>query len=182
MRMRKDAGAALFALAVRVTTEFARLGGPDTVWNIGSIALKPGAANVVPSEGEMMLEFRDTAKDRLDLLERTLLSRIADANESGPVKIEAMATAQIPPTAMTADLGAVIAAVARDRGEGVLVMPSGAGHDAMVLGRFMPAVMLFIPSIGGRSHDIVEDTAEEDIILGCEILAETIVRLGEGRS
>jgi N-carbamoyl-L-amino-acid hydrolase len=56
-------------------------------------------------------------------------------------------------------------------------LPSGAGHDAMVLGRFMPAAMLFIPSIGGRSHDIVEDTSEADIILGCEVLAATVAKM-----
>jgi N-carbamoyl-L-amino-acid hydrolase len=39
--------------------------------------------------------------------------------------------------------------------------------------------MLFIPSIGGRSHDIVEDTAEADIVLGCEVLAGTVARLAE---
>jgi N-carbamoyl-L-amino-acid hydrolase len=179
MRMRKDAGAALFDLAARVAAEFPRLGGEDTVWNIGSIALRPGAANVVPSGGEMMLEFRDTAAERLDVLERALLDWVAHANESGLAKVEAVSTARIPPTAMSGELGAVIAAAARAGGEDALLMPSGAGHDAMVLGRFMPAAMLFIPSIGGRSHDIVEDTAEADIVLGCEVLADTVARLGQ---
>jgi len=31
--------------------------------------------------------------------------------------------------------------------------------------------------LAGRSHDIVEDTAEEDIILGCEVLAAVVERL-----
>jgi N-carbamoyl-L-amino-acid hydrolase len=31
--------------------------------------------------------------------------------------------------------------------------------------------MLFVPSIGGISHDIAEDTAEDDIVLGCQVLA-----------
>ena len=44
-------------------------------------------------------------------------------------------------------------------------------------GRFMPAGMLFIPSIGGRSHDIIEDTSEADIVFGYEVLAETVARL-----
>ena len=56
-------------------------------------------------------------------------------------------------------------------------MPSGAGHDAMVLGRFIPAAMLFVPSIRGRSHDITEDTAEADIVLGCEVLADAVDRI-----
>jgi beta-ureidopropionase / N-carbamoyl-L-amino-acid hydrolase len=47
----------------------------------------------------------------------------------------------------------------------------------MVLGRVMPAAMLFVPSIGGRSHDIAEDTAEADIAFGCEVLAAAVAKL-----
>jgi len=32
--------------------------------------------------------------------------------------------------------------------------------------------MLFIPSIGGISHDFAEDSREEDIVRGCEIAAD----------
>ena len=56
-------------------------------------------------------------------------------------------------------------------------LPSGGGHDAMVLARFMPTAMLFVPSIGGRSHDVEEDTDEKDIILGCEVLARVVDRI-----
>jgi N-carbamoyl-L-amino-acid hydrolase len=59
MAMRKDAGAALIALAAGIGDDMRRLAGPDTVWNIGNMIFRPGAANVVPSEGEMLLEFRD---------------------------------------------------------------------------------------------------------------------------
>ena len=51
-------------------------------------------------------------------------------------------------------------------------MPSGAGHDAQILAQVMPAAMLFVPSIGGISHHIAEDTAPEDIVLGCQVLAD----------
>ena len=50
-------------------------------------------------------------------------------------------------------------------------MLSGAAHDAQILARRMPASMLFVPSIGGVSHDFSEDTLEEDIILGCQVMA-----------
>jgi len=71
----------------------------------------------------------------------------------------------------------VLAASTKTRGEVPVYMPSGAGHDAMVMGRFMPAAMLFVPSIGGRSHDITEDTAEADIVFGCEVLADAVDRI-----
>jgi N-carbamoyl-L-amino-acid hydrolase len=50
-------------------------------------------------------------------------------------------------------------------------MPSGASHDAQLIARHIPASMLFVPSIGGVSHDFIEDTSEEHIVLGCQIAA-----------
>jgi N-carbamoyl-L-amino-acid hydrolase len=179
MSMRKDAGAALLLFAARVGAEFPKLAGTDTVWNIGSFVFRPGAANVVPSEAEMVLEFRDIETDKLDALEQHVMGWISDLAKAGPVTIDVQPIARIAPTSMSPELGKVIEAAARARHVEPLWMPSGAGHDAMVVGRFMPAAMLFIPSIGGRSHDIVEDTSEDDIVLGCEVLADTVAALAE---
>jgi N-carbamoyl-L-amino-acid hydrolase len=176
MSMRKDAGMALLRLGTRIADEFPRLGGPHTVWNIGNIALRPGAANVVPSEGEMTLEFRDTDAATLDRLEQNVLAWVAEAG-NGRVTMHAEPIARIAPTDMAEDLAAAIAAAASECGEQPVFMPSGAGHDAMVLGRFMPAAMMFVPSIGGRSHDIAEDTSEADIAFGCEVLAAAVAKL-----
>ena len=44
MSHRRDAGAALMRLAAQVAQEFPRLGSAETVWNIGSIILRPGRA------------------------------------------------------------------------------------------------------------------------------------------
>ena len=51
-------------------------------------------------------------------------------------------------------------------------MPSAAGHDAQVIARRMPSAMLFVPSIDGISHAFEEDTAEEDVVLGCQVFAD----------
>jgi N-carbamoyl-L-amino-acid hydrolase len=168
--MRKDAAAALFRLAVRIGSEFPRLGGPDTVWNIGTFAVWPGAANVVPNKAEMTLEFRDTEMATLDRLERAFLDWVAEL-ASGPVAVEAEPTARIAPTAMAAQLGKILAAAAAEHGESALSLPSGAGHDAMFLASLVPSAMMFVPSIGGRSHDVTENTAESDIVFGCQVLA-----------
>ena len=36
-------------------------------------------------------------------------------------------------------------------------MPSGAGHDAMYMARLAPTGMIFVPCIGGISHNEAED-------------------------
>jgi beta-ureidopropionase / N-carbamoyl-L-amino-acid hydrolase len=176
MAMRKDAGAALIALAAGIGDDMRRLAGPDTVWNIGNMIFRPGAANVVPSEGEMLLEFRDIDGAVMERLEERFLARVAEANR-GPVKIEIEKTASLAPTALAPNLGAAIAAAAVARGEKPVSLPSGAGHDAMVVARYMPAAMMFIPSIGGISHDVTENTSDADIVFGCEVLADAVSQL-----
>jgi N-carbamoyl-L-amino-acid hydrolase len=57
-------------------------------------------------------------------------------------------------------------------------MPSGALHDATNLSRLMPVAMLFVPSIGGISHAFEEDTREEDLVAGLEVLAHAVELLG----
>ncbi|HEV7981393.1 MAG TPA: hydantoinase/carbamoylase family amidase [Xanthobacteraceae bacterium] len=176
MAMRKDAGAALIALAAALGADMRALAGPETVWNIGNMVFRPGAANVVPGEGEMLFEFRDLDGAALDRLQERFVARVAEANR-GPVKIEVEPTANLAPTPLAQDLGAAISAAAIARGETPVALPSGAGHDAMVVARHMPAAMMFIPSIGGISHDITENTSDEDIVFGCEVLADAVSRL-----
>jgi N-carbamoyl-L-amino-acid hydrolase len=176
MAMRKDAGAALIALAARIDEDMRRLAGPETVWNVGNMIFYPGAANVVPSEGEMLLEFRDIDGVLMEHLESQFRARVAEANR-GVVRIEVERTAKLDPTPLAENLGAAIAAAATARGETPALMPSGAGHDAMIVARHMPAAMMFIPSIGGISHDVTENTSDEDIIFGCEVLADAVSRL-----
>jgi N-carbamoyl-L-amino-acid hydrolase len=178
MAMRKDAGMALFRLAARVAETFPRLAGPETVWNIGQMAMQPGAANVVPGEAWMLLEFRDTDPAILDRLERAVLGWIAEPNQEH-AELSAETIARVPPSATDRELAETIAAAARERGQEPLWLPSGAGHDAMILEHHLPVAMLFVPSIGGRSHDITENTADADIVLGCEVLAAAADRIRE---
>jgi N-carbamoyl-L-amino-acid hydrolase len=180
MSMRRDAVRPLIAFAHRVHGELPAVAGPDTVWNIGVMTVRPGAANVVPSEAQLVVEFRDTSADMLDRIEAELLGWVKTLDAQGPVRLEAQPIARIAPTLMAEELEGLIEAGAAEYGAAAMRMPSGAGHDAMVLGRYLPSAMLFIPSIGGRSHDVAEDTAEEDIVLGCEVLAAVVERLENG--
>jgi beta-ureidopropionase / N-carbamoyl-L-amino-acid hydrolase len=176
MAMRRDAGATLIELGSAINAAFRQLGDRETVWNIGAMTFRPGAANVVPDEGEMLLEFRDIETAVLDRLEGRFFELVADAGR-GPVSVEVEPTARVPPTALAEDLGAAIAAASEGRGEKPVRLPSGAGHDAMVAARFLPAGMMFVPSIGGISHDVRENTSDADIVFGCEVLADAVARL-----
>ena len=173
MAMRKDAAAVLIRLANAILERFAALAAADTVWNIGIVEVHPGAANVVPARAAMTVEFRDMDAALLERMLGALRELVALAAR-GPVAVELQETARIEPAPMDAALGQMIAQASRSHGEEPVLLPSGAGHDAMIMTRVLPAAMLFIPSIGGRSHDIAEDTSEPDIILGCRVLASAV--------
>ena len=59
MTMRRDAGAAALSFGVLIVEKLRASGSPNSVWNIGNAVFKPGASNVVPSEAELVLQFRD---------------------------------------------------------------------------------------------------------------------------
>ena len=56
-------------------------------------------------------------------------------------------------------------------------MHSGAGHDSQVIAPRYPSAMIFVPSIGGISHNPAEETKFEDLIEGIKILADTLYEL-----
>ena len=44
----------------------------------------------------------------------------------------------------------------------------------MFVARVIPSAMMFVPSIGGRSHDISENTSDSDIVFGCRVFATAV--------
>ena len=174
MGLRKDAGAALFAFAAEVTAAFGETSAADTVWNFGHVAFEPGAGNVVPRAARLLMEYRDPSESVLDAMEGAILKAAERVNREGRVTVETRHTFALAPVAMDAHLAQHIEDAARHYKVPAIRMPSGAGHDAMHLARHLPTGMLFIPSIGGRSHDTAEDTSEEDIVLGARVLARAV--------
>ena len=55
-------------------------------------------------------------------------------------------------------------------------MVSGAGHDASYAAMVGPTAMIFVPSIGGRSHVEVENTTWEDCEAGANVLLRCVLQ------
>jgi N-carbamoyl-L-amino-acid hydrolase len=179
MPMRKDAGMALINFASQINQAFQQLAGPRTVWTIGRVAFHPGAASIIPGQAEMHLQFRDPEQARLEAFTAKTSALVAEANRHGPVgvSLETAAT-PIQPVDMDPHFQQHIAAAAEQHAPGKWqYMPSAAIHDAMFLAQVMPAGMLFIPSIKGISHDFAEDTNEEDIVRGCQVMATSVASI-----
>jgi N-carbamoyl-L-amino-acid hydrolase len=177
MSIRRDAGAALVAFITRMDEAFRQLADADTVWTVGRIELDPGSFSVVSGQADMYLQLRDANAARLRAMEARLAELVQDVNAQGRVSV-VLSAADEPeePVAMDDALQAHLASAADALAPGRWIrMPSGASHDAQLIARHIPACMLFVPSIGGVSHDFIEDTDEADIVLGCEVALKAAV-------
>ena len=174
MASRRDASAALYELAHRINQEFPKAAAERSVWTMGRLRIEPNATSIVPGYAELDLQFRDAAEAPLEAFEGIVARLVAGLNARGGGGIEAIpARAPIAPTRMDPDLQARIEAAAERHAPGKWQrMPSGAFHDAGIVSACIPSAMLFIPSIGGISHDFAEDSRDEDIVLGCQVLAD----------
>ncbi|CEI82400.1 N-carbamoyl-L-amino acid hydrolase [Oceanobacillus oncorhynchi] len=56
-------------------------------------------------------------------------------------------------------------------------MASGAGHDAQFIATYLPAAMIFVPSVNGKSHAEDELTAWEDCERGVNVVLQTVLDL-----
>ncbi len=172
MAIRRDAGVALVKLAAAIEDRFPAVVGPRTVWTTGDIALDPGQPSIVPGGAEMLFQFRDTDPAMLARLDGEVKALIAAAN-LGPCEVSVTGYSESTPRAMDARFQAALTRAAEARAPGLhQAMPSGAGHDAQVLAERLPSCMLFVPSIGGISHHYAEDTADADLVLGCQVFAD----------
>ncbi len=174
MSIRKDASAALYALANAINEEFPKVAGPRSVWTMGRAVIKPGAASIVPGYAELDLQYRDATTEVLDAFEETVARLIGEINARGGAKVTAEpARERVAPAHMDEGFRKHLAVAAEKHAPGKWTeMPSGAFHDAGVIADFMPCAMLFIPSIGGISHDFAEDSHDQDIARGCQVLAD----------
>ncbi len=174
MARRRDASTALYELAHRINEEFPKVAGPRTVWTMGRLRVEPNATSIVPGYADLDLQFRDASEAPLDAFEKVVARLVAEINARKGVVIEAVPSrTPIPPTSMDAGLQEHIARAAERHAPGKWQrMPSGAFHDAGFISASLPSAMLFIPSIGGISHDFAENSRDDDIVLGCQVLAD----------
>lgn len=181
MAIRKDAGVAMVRLAGRIHDTMPQVIAERSVWTIGKMGLDPNAPSIIPGGAEMNVQVRDAEPDVLDRMEAHLRALAAEADAAGPCRVTIETASKTVPKVMHGRFQDALAAAAEARAPGAWQrMPSGAGHDAQVVALRMPAGMLFVPSIGGISHHWTEDTKEEDIALGCAVLADAAEALLRG--
>lgn len=143
---------------------------PGAVATVGELLCRPGAVNVIPKRVDLSVDLRHAEEERLDRLSARLQDRAREIGESRRIGVECHRTERLPTT--RADQGwqeRLASVVASIQGK-VPRLWSGAGHDAGILGRSIPMVMLFVRCQGGISHDPAESVALPDIARALEAM------------
>ena len=176
MDARRDAavGAARLVLGLR---DELRRGGRHAVGTVGVVQTVAGASNVVPGTVELTVDLRAADAGDLAANEAWLRSAIADIAHEEGLEAGVEVSSRLAPLELDRGIGAVLEEAARRAGAPPVRLASGAGHDAMVIGRHVPAGMLFVPSVDGVSHSPRELTRAEDCERGVDVLARAIAAL-----
>ena len=88
-------------------------------------------------------------------------------------------TLSVEPVEMSVEFGKMLEEAAEKRNYSWQKINSGAGHDSLPIGKVIPTAMLFVPSIGGRSHCPEEYTKPEALEKAVWILYDTINKLAK---
>jgi N-carbamoyl-L-amino-acid hydrolase len=176
LRLRHDAGYAAAAVAVHAR-ELARKMGAGQLATCGVIDLVPDLINVIAARARVTVDLRNTDEAALKRAEAELARFLDELAAREGVAISARRLARFEPVTFDPGVHALITRVAQELGHSVRDMTSGAGHDAQMLARVCPAAMIFVPSIGGISHNPREATAPEDLEAGANVLLQTLLEL-----
>jgi hydantoinase/carbamoylase family amidase len=175
MDARQDAG--LCAAAFQLAAAGCARAIPDAVATVGWIVLEPGSGNVVPRLARLVVDARAPDRERLGRLEAALREAADRTAAEHRCKVTIARSALTEPVGMDP----IVVDALRAAAPAAPVLPSGAGHDAQVLGAAgVPVGMLFARSLaGGISHSPLEATADEDVEAAVQALTRALPALCE---
>jgi len=175
MDARRDAGYVAAAIAMHVR----QLGEtiPRQRATVGVLSVEPGFTNIIPDEATLRVDLRNPDAERLDAARQRLLKFAESAAADENVTLTHEQLSWIDPVQFDADVVGAIEQAAEQLGYAQRRMVSGAGHDAQPLSAIAPAAMIFVPSVGGISHNPDEFTRPEDVEAGANVLMHALLHL-----
>ena len=176
MHLRRDAAYAAGEVALFVRRLAREIGGHQR-GTVGRIELSPNLVNVVAERAVLTIDLRNTDDARLREAEHRLAGFLDRLAAQEQVAISTRSLARFAPVSFPAEVVSLIEATARELGLPCRRLPSGAGHDAQMMARLCPAGMIFVPSVGGLSHNVREETKPEHLQAGAAVLLGAALRL-----
>lgn len=149
---------------------------------VGKMQVVPNVPNVIPAGVELALDVRH-ADDavRCQAVEQLLTIGIEVANEYGCL-LELDERSEHPAVAMDPELTQLLTSAIAECGLPPASLPSGAGHDAMIIARRFPTAMLFIRHPGAISHHPDEAVDRDDVATAIEVTCRFVEHLAASRS
>ena len=168
MSLRRDAltAAAEMALAIEARAR----GEADLVATIGRLDVWPGAANVIPGHAQFSVDLRAPDDARRAAALADLKASIHSIAMARGVRVTVAKTHEANAFVCDPRIVAGLTSAVEQVGVQPRLLPSGAGHDTMVMGELCPAGMLFVRCKGGISHNPLESITLEDCAFGLAAL------------
>ena len=165
--------------ASRMTVAIRDLGlHHDAFTTVGVWRVHPSVPTAVNGRAEFSVDMRHLDRAVLDRLVAGLGDLVARIAAEERVEAEIDGLWSIDPIAFDPNLVELAAEAVEARSGVREVMPSGPMHDSAEMARAgVPTVMMFVPSIDGLSHTHVEDTAEDDLLLGVAAFDDLVRRM-----
>ncbi|MFT7648921.1 MAG: N-carbamoyl-L-amino-acid hydrolase [Candidatus Poriferisodalaceae bacterium] len=174
--LRHDPGLVAMQIAAHVREIALELGGSQ-VGTVGKIDLHPNLVNVVAATATITVDLRNTDEATLQEAEARVQTFVAAAAKDEGCTVQQRVLARFEPVDFSVDVIDSVEAAAQRLGHTVTRMPSGAGHDAQMMARVCPTGMVFVPSVGGISHNPAEHTDAADLEAGANVLLHVVLEL-----
>ncbi|MGY3258873.1 Zn-dependent hydrolase [Pseudomonas chlororaphis] len=174
MPLRKDAlyGAAQMILAIEtLATDFA----PEGLTTVGELSIAKSSRNTIPGLLQFTVDLRHHRDSAIAAMEQEVRARLAAIAGQRQLKVTISPHWISPATPFDADCVAAVQQAVDGLGYAQQSIVSGAGHDAIHLARFCPTAMVFIPCVGGLSHNEAEDVLPEDVRQGTDVLLNAVL-------
>lgn len=174
MPLRKDAmmGAAEVTQAVNRIANARQPHGRGTV---GSMKLHPGSRNVIPGEVTMSIDMRHLDPTALKAMADELQAAVDEISARHGLDAELVPTADFAPEYFDEACVSAVRKAAQQLNCTHRDIVSGAGHDAIFVGRVAPSAMIFVPCENGISHNEIEYATPEDLHSGCNVLLHAML-------
>jgi hydantoinase/carbamoylase family amidase len=162
MNVRRDALAACAKLALEIRPIAGK--HPDAVCTMGSVKTFPGIVTAVVGRCEATLDQRDLDARVLAQMFREAREASERFAEEERCTVEWSRIWQIEPMAFHPKMIELCDEAIREVAGESHRMPSGPLHDAAEVSRAgIPTVMMFVQSLGGISHNKIENTKDEHL-------------------
>jgi N-carbamoyl-L-amino-acid hydrolase len=175
MTLRRDAAAAAAEMLLAVESRCREQ--PGLVGTVGKLDVPGGAVNVIPGRCEFTIDIRsadDALRDAAAADISTAMGEIAARRRVQIAQRRLLRAASVPCAQALQDAWA--ASIERITGRPALRLPSGAGHDAMMMASLTDIGMLFVRcGNGGISHHPDEALSAADADIAARVFQDFLL-------